>query len=289
MTESTTTPVTEWNGNPHSETWEIPLSVCLPSGIAPPVTSNRDDFSRSSRLTQTWEIPLTVCPPSGISHFETEGEIMSPLASGSSLTQELEPRSKLVSVRSFTSEQEEVTLLEKWEGHVIEILKDTFRARVRNNLSDLQAVEAEFALEELPEEFHSILSEGMPVVWSIVRERRKGGIQRSSILYLRRCPRESESSIKSARSHLMGGLATMNRPPEPDEVEVSLFGPGFGECVLVHLGNNQWMVVDCCLELSSGRPAPIHYLEQLGCDIEQAVCLVVATHWHDDHMEGSQR
>ena len=32
----------------------------------------------------------------------------------------------------------------------------------------------------------------------------------------------------------MGGLATMNRPPEPDEVEVSLFGPGFGECVLVH-------------------------------------------------------
>jgi hypothetical protein len=84
----------------------------------------------------------------------------------------------------------------------------------------------------------------------------------------------------------MAGLTTITQPPDPDEVEVSLFGPGFGECVVVHLGNNLWMVVDCCLELSSKRPAPIYYLQQLGREIGQAVCLVVATHWHDDHIEG---
>jgi hypothetical protein len=84
----------------------------------------------------------------------------------------------------------------------------------------------------------------------------------------------------------MGGLTTMDQPLVPDEVEISLFGPGFGECVVVHLGNNLWMVVDCCLELSSERPAPMHYLEQLGQDVGQAVGLVVATHWHDDHIEG---
>ena len=84
----------------------------------------------------------------------------------------------------------------------------------------------------------------------------------------------------------MAGLTTINQPPDPDEVEVSLFGPGFGECVIVHLGNNLWIVVDCCLELSSRRPAPIYYLEQLGREVEQAVVLVVATHWHDDHIEG---
>ena len=86
-----------------------------------------------------------------------------------------------------------------------------FRARIRNKLSDFQAVEAEFSLEELPEEFHKILSEGMPLVWSIVRERRKGGVHRSSILYLRRSPREGESSIKAAQQ-LLDGWTNDDKP-----------------------------------------------------------------------------
>jgi hypothetical protein len=180
MTESTTTPLTEWNGDPLSETWEIPLSAWRPS----PVSQDEAEGATASVVTV----------------------IRDALNSSFRITQELEPGSKFASVVCFTSEQEEVTLLEKWEGHVIEILDGAFRARVRNNLSDFQAVEAEFALEELPEEFHSILSEGMPLVWSIVRERRKGGIQRSSILYLRRSPRESESSIKSAQQLLDGWI-----------------------------------------------------------------------------------
>ena len=40
----------------------------------------------------------------------------------------------------------------------------------------------------------------------------------------------------------MGGDVT--RPPAPDELEVSLFGRGVGECAVVHLGSGEWLVVD---------------------------------------------
>ena len=44
--------------------------------------------------------------------------------------------------------------------------------------------------------------------------------------------------------------------PSAREIEVSLFGPGYGECVLVHLGEGQWMIVDSCVEQgSSSQPA----------------------------------
>lgn len=74
--------------------------------------------------------------------------------------------------------------------------------------------------------------------------------------------------------------------PAADELEISLFGPGFGESLVVHLGNGQWMIVDSCLDPQTGRPAAIDYLESIGVDCTDAVALVVATHWHDDHVRG---
>lgn len=68
-------------------------------------------------------------------------------------------------------------------------------------------------------------------------------------------------------------------------MEVSIFGPGFGECVVLHLGNGDWAVVDSCLERGSKRPVALQYLERLGVDAAR-IGLVVATHWHDDHMQG---
>jgi len=35
--------------------------------------------------------------------------------------------------------------------------------------------------------------------------------------------------------------------PEKDEIEVSIFGPGYGECIVIHIGNNEWVVIDCIL------------------------------------------
>jgi beta-lactamase superfamily II metal-dependent hydrolase len=75
-------------------------------------------------------------------------------------------------------------------------------------------------------------------------------------------------------------------PPNADEIEVSLFGPGLGEAVLVHVGAGEWIVVDSCLDRFPRRPVALRYLESLGCDPASAIRLVVATHWHDDHIGG---
>jgi beta-lactamase superfamily II metal-dependent hydrolase len=72
----------------------------------------------------------------------------------------------------------------------------------------------------------------------------------------------------------------------PDELEVSIFGPGYGESIAVHLGANHWIIVDSCLDPSSGKIAPLRYLERIGVDPAEAVRLIVATHWHDDHIRG---
>jgi beta-lactamase superfamily II metal-dependent hydrolase len=56
--------------------------------------------------------------------------------------------------------------------------------------------------------------------------------------------------------------------------------------VVVHLGDGDWIVVDSCLDKKSGQPAALKYLENLGVKVVHQVKLVVATHWHDDHIQG---
>ena len=47
------------------------------------------------------------------------------------------------------------------------------------------------------------------------------------------------------------------------------------------------MIVDSCLDTSTKLPVAIRYLrDELGVRIENDVRLVVATHWHDDHING---
>ena len=75
-------------------------------------------------------------------------------------------------------------------------------------------------------------------------------------------------------------------PPRADEVEVSLFGPGFGECILVHLGSGNWLLVDSCIDQRRRVQPALAYLRRIGHDPASAVRLVVATHWHDDHIRG---
>lgn len=74
--------------------------------------------------------------------------------------------------------------------------------------------------------------------------------------------------------------------PEDNELEVSLFGPGVGESVVVHLGSGDWLVVDSCLNRPQRQPVALSYLQALGVNPAAAIKLVVATHWHDDHMRG---
>ena len=40
-------------------------------------------------------------------------------------------------------------------------------------------------------------------------------------------------------------------------------GPDFGECIVVHFGNNRWFVVDSCQYPGISDPVALHYLQQL--------------------------
>jgi hypothetical protein len=74
--------------------------------------------------------------------------------------------------------------------------------------------------------------------------------------------------------------------PTAQEIEVGIFGPGFGESIVIHAGNNEWVIIDSCIDSRSGRPAALAYLGKINVDASAAVRLIVATHWHDDHIRG---
>jgi len=73
--------------------------------------------------------------------------------------------------------------------------------------------------------------------------------------------------------------------PRIDQVEVSVFGPGYGECSVIHVGGNNWIIIDSCIDAESKQPASLQYLRSIGVDAS-AVKLVIVTHWHDDHIRG---
>ena len=75
--------------------------------------------------------------------------------------------------------------------------------------------------------------------------------------------------------------------PAHDELEVSIFGPGVGECVVIHLGGGRWIVIDSCLDPATKRPVALEYLRSLGVAVDRDVVAVVVTHWHDDHTRGA--
>ena len=62
-------------------------------------------------------------------------------------------------------------------------------------------------------------------------------------------------------------------------------GPGYGESLVLHIGLGEWLIVDSCVD-RSGKPAALGYLEEIGVDIGRAVEMVVASHWHADHIGG---
>lgn len=74
-------------------------------------------------------------------------------------------------------------------------------------------------------------------------------------------------------------------PPGRDDLEITLFGPGYGESLVLHVGDGVWVLVDSCVG-TDGNPVALRYLQRVGVDPATDVALVVATHWHDDHIRG---
>ena len=83
----------------------------------------------------------------------------------------------------------------------------------------------------------------------------------------------------------MSAVVGQQTLPGHDEVEVTLLGPGYGESIVVHIGGGDWVIVDSCIN-EQGSPQALEYLCNIGVNPEEAVKLIVATHWHDDHIAG---
>lgn len=73
--------------------------------------------------------------------------------------------------------------------------------------------------------------------------------------------------------------------PRSDVIEVTVLGPGFGECVLVHYGDGHWIVVDSCTDQRNNKPAAVSYLNEIGASCDD-VRWIVVSHWHQDHVSG---
>lgn len=73
--------------------------------------------------------------------------------------------------------------------------------------------------------------------------------------------------------------------PAQNEVEFTLFGPGYGEAIAVHLGDGAWLLVDSCIRPDNGLPASLDYLQKVNVS-PASVKAIVASHWHDDHVRG---
>ena len=76
--------------------------------------------------------------------------------------------------------------------------------------------------------------------------------------------------------------------PNSDEIEITVFGPGYGECIVIHIGSNKWIIIDSCLD-DDGEPAALSYLKSLDVQVHKDVVSVMVTHWHDDHIKGLSR
>jgi hypothetical protein len=78
-------------------------------------------------------------------------------------------------------------------------------------------------------------------------------------------------------------IKTDGTAPQPDELEVAIFGPGIGEAILVHVGYGVWIAVDSARH--GGQAWALWYLKEIGA-AANGVGLILASHWHGDHIAG---
>ena len=67
-------------------------------------------------------------------------------------------------------------------------------------------------------------------------------------------------------------------------MEISVFSRGIGECIIVRSPDEQWMIIDSLVGANK-EPVALTYLRDIGVSLDK-VSLILATHWHDDHIRG---
>ena len=77
----------------------------------------------------------------------------------------------------------------------------------------------------------------------------------------------------------------INKPPAVSELEISILGGGksYGESLVLHLGNNEWGIIDNCNNQKTKKALALEYLDKLNVPYKSVV-FIICTHWHQDHI-----
>lgn len=89
----------------------------------------------------------------------------------------------------------------------------------------------------------------------------------------------------SGANFLQDSTERINKPPENGEYEVSVFGRGYGESIVLSCGNRDFIIVDSFINPDTGRPIALDYLDSMSIQYDR-IKQVIITHWHDDHIRG---
>jgi beta-lactamase superfamily II metal-dependent hydrolase len=190
--------------------------------------------------------------------------------------------------------------LQEWEGYVRAIDSKNLYADLVDlaNGDDLATEQAEIPLEEISE---SDLRKAKPgsVFWRAIGYQRSasGTKMRVSQIVFRDLPIWTQSEFAEAHNEakefaklfqFAANWSPRNQvtAPKANELEVSVIGPGFGDSTVIHVGANRWVIIDSCIKSGSTEAAAIAYLESIGVDPSSDVKLLIAMHWHDDHIGG---
>jgi hypothetical protein len=118
---------------------------------------------------------------------------------GNSLPQE-EPVSPVVFLRRAPLVQNRFIPLQKWEGTVLQVLKESFFARLVDLTSGGMDEEAEFPLEEVSDADRSLVEPGAVFYWNIgYVDSLSGQRTRASVIRLRRLPVWGAEELERAK------------------------------------------------------------------------------------------
>ncbi|MEJ0023066.1 MAG: MBL fold metallo-hydrolase [Alphaproteobacteria bacterium] len=185
-------------------------------------------------------------------------------------------------------------ILQEWSGVVTDI--DEERGTFSANLTDRTAGElmpsdvAEFEIANLRDDDKELLDDGAVFSWVIGR-RHGRRVTTESNIWFRRLPtwtpeKIERAALKSAELRRAFQEKTYPNRPEPSEIEFTVIGPGFGEAILIHLGDAKWVLIDSCWDQESKSSASLRYLDELGFRPETDVIRLILSHWDDDHVAG---
>lgn len=83
------------------------------------------------------------------------------------------------------------------------------------------------------------------------------------------------------------GLTVIDKPID-NIAEITLIGTGggYGESCVIHAGNQNWIIIDSCIDPETKLSLPLEYLKEINVDVANDVKIIICTHWHDDHILG---